>query len=148
MRLVQYAGTHTLSTGLEEQPLNDLRLFSRSGAHKARFVLGVVTLHDIHHDRIRLPDREIIVVAIDESRDASVGVVVDVGGLLLLVLVKVEHLHVALEAELLDEEADLPLVGHVHAHVVEHKQWLKLAVGCRGRHTGWMVGRDLLVETI
>jgi len=118
-----------LATGLEEEPLINLRLFLKRLAHKSRLVLGIITIHQVEHDGVTLPDWEIVVVAIDESGNASVWIVIDVRRLLLLERVEVQELGLSIELEFFHEKDNLPNVRHVHSDVVEDQQRLGLRVG-------------------
>ena len=55
------------------------------------------------------PDREVVVLVVDERRDAAVGVVLGVLWRLVLALLEVEVDRLVSQAELLQDEGDLPV---------------------------------------
>jgi len=75
---VSLAIVRTLTASLEEKPLHDLSfLFSRF-AQKSVDIVRIVSRGEVKDDSVALPDWEVVVVMIDESRNATVGIKIDV----------------------------------------------------------------------
>ena len=89
-----------LAGRLEEEPLDEVvaLLLVRDGDA----LLGVVLVDEVQEDCIRLPEHEVSVLVVDDRRDASIRVVVDVRRLLLLVLAEVEIDRLVGQSELLE----------------------------------------------
>ena len=100
----QRAGRAHLAGGLEEKPREQRvpLLVARHGQP----LLGVVLVGEVEHDRVGLPHHEVVVVVVDERRDAPVGVVLGVFRGLLLALGEVEEDVLVGEAELFQHERD------------------------------------------
>jgi len=115
----------SLAASLEEKPLHDLRLLFGSLAQESVRILGIVLRSQIEEDSIALPDGEVVVVVVNKSGNTSVGIIINMGGLLLLALIEVQEMGLVLEAKLLHDEAEFEDVGHVHANVVEQGHRLR-----------------------
>jgi len=126
---VSLAVVRALAASLEEKPLHDLSFIFGRIAQEAVGVVRIVSRSEVKDDSVALPDGEVVVVMIDESRNTTVGIKIDVWGLLLLVLVEVEEMRLVLETELFHDEAKLEDVGHVHADMVEEGHSLRRFVG-------------------
>lgn len=98
------------TTHLEEQVLLCQNLFLQ--LLKADYPLGVILLHQILQNGTTFPHNEVIVGVVNERRHAAIGVVFDV--LLTLyftfILVEIDDFIGVLEAELIEQDDDLPWV--------------------------------------
>jgi len=99
----------TLARGLEEEPLELLVLvILRAGTE---FALRIILVGEIGKDGVRLPEYEVVVGVVDDCRDTTVRVEVNMWGRLLLLLAKVQVDRFIRQAELGQEVRDLPPVG-------------------------------------
>ena len=81
-----------------ERPLASLR-------HQPAGLLG-----EVHEDRAGLEHREVAVVLVDDGRDASVGIELQVPGLFLLEILQGDGAHGVGQLELLERDRGLPAI--------------------------------------
>ena len=96
-----------LSGRLKEEPLIDEMLLVLVSHREA--LLGVVLVDEVQEDCVRFPENEVSVLVVDDRRDASVRVVVNVRRLLLLVLAEVEVDRLVRQSKLFENVDDLPV---------------------------------------
>ena len=90
---------------LQHEPLENLA----ARLHRARQKLAGF-FGEIDHDRAGFKDREIILVTVDDCRDAPVGIELEIIGLLLIALAKFQRVHSVGQPQFLEHNRDLPTV--------------------------------------